>query len=98
MTASIRSVDWTWGTLVALTLAGVALGEGAQPGFWVTLSVAAIAAVKGRLVIDQFMELGGAHPSIRRLVRLFGLLVPALMVLVDLFGPQIAQVTTLSRG
>lgn len=98
MTASARTVDWTWILLISLTLAGVSIGEGAEPGFWVTLTVAAIAAFKGRLVIDQFMELGSAHPAIRRLVRLFGLLVPALMVLVYLFGPQIAQITTLSRG
>ena len=98
MTSSARSVDWTWTILVALTLVGVAIGEGAEPGFWVTLTVAAIAAFKGRLVIDQFMELGSAHPVIRRLVRLFGLLVPTLMVLVYLFGPQIAEITTLSHG
>ena len=98
MTASARTVDWTWILLISLTLAGVSIGEGAEPGFWVTLTVAAIAAFKGRLVIDRFMELGSAHPAIRRLVRLFGLLVPALMVLVYLFGPQIAQITTLSRG
>jgi hypothetical protein len=98
MTVSTRAVDWTWLILLSLTLAGVAIGEGAEPGFWVTLAVAAIAALKGRLVIDQFMELGSAHPTIRRLVRLFGLLVPGLMVLVYVFGPQIAQLTTLSRG
>ncbi len=98
MTTRVRSVDWTWIVLISMTLAGVAVGEGAEPGFWVTLAVAAIAALKGRLVIDQFMELGSAHPAIRRLVSLFGLLVPALMVLVYLFGPQIAQLTTLSRA
>ena len=68
MTTSVRSVDWTWIVLISLTLAGVAIGEGAEPGFWVTLTIAAIAAFKGRLVIDQFMELGSAHPTIRRLV------------------------------
>lgn len=98
MTVSSRSIDGTWIILVGLTLVGVAIGEGADPGLWVTLTVAAIAAVKGRLIIDQFMELGGAHPAIRRLVRLFGLLVPALILIVHLFGPQIAEVTTLSRG
>lgn len=98
MTANTRALDWTWMILISLTLAGVAIGEGAEPGLWVTLTVAAIATLKGRLVIDQFMELGRAHPAIRRLVRLFGLLVPALMVLVYLFGPQIAQITTLSRA
>lgn len=95
---SARGLDLTWILLVGLTLAGIAIGEGATPGFWVTATVAAIAAVKGRLVIDNFMELGGAHPGIRRLVRAFGLLVPALMVLVHLFGPQIAEITSLTPG
>jgi hypothetical protein len=98
MTASARAIDWTWITLISLTLAGVAVGEGAQPQLSVTLTLAAIPACNGRLVMDQSMELGGAHPAIHRLVRLFGLLVPALMVLVYLFGPQIARITTLSQA
>lgn len=81
--------------LLALTLGGVSVGEGAEPGFWVTLLVAGITAIKGRLVIDWFMEIGGAQPSIRRLMRIFGLLVPTLMVLTYLFGPQIAGMTGL---
>ena len=96
--ASARGLGWTWLLLVGLTLAGIAIGEGATPGLWVTVTVAVITAVKGRLVIDAFMELSGAHPGIRRVVRSFGLLVPALMVLVYLFGPQIAAITSLNRG
>jgi hypothetical protein len=95
---SAWSLDFTWILLVGLTLAGIAIGEGATPGFWVTVTVAVIATVKGRLVIDNFMELGGAHPGIRRLVRAFGLLVPALMVLVHLFAPEIAAITSLTSG
>ncbi len=90
-----RLVDWTWALLIALTLVGVSIGEGAEAGLWVTLFVAVVTAVKGRLVIDRFMELGGAHPGIRRLVRVYGLLVPTLMVTVYLFGPQIARLTSL---
>ena len=90
-----RTLDHVWMLLIALTLGGVAVGEGADPDFWVTLLVAGITAVKGRLVIDHFMEMGDALPSIRRLVRVFGLLVPTLMVLTHLFGPQIAGVTGL---
>lgn len=93
-----RSLDWTWGILVTLTLVGIAIGGAATPGFWVTVGVAALAAFKGRLLIDQYMELGTAHPTIRRLVRLWGLFVPGLMILIYLFGPQIAQLTRLSRG
>lgn len=90
-----RKLDQIWILLITLTLGGVAVGEGAEPGFWVTLLVAGITAIKGRMVIDYFMEVGDALPSIRRLVRIFGLLVPSLMVLTYLFGPRIASVTGL---
>lgn len=95
MTGSIRTIDWTWILLLFLTLVGVVLGEGAEPGFWVTVLIAVITGVKGRLVIDNFMEMGHARPSIRALVRLYGLLVPTLMIGGYLFGPQIARLTTL---
>ena len=90
-----HAVDLTWIVLIALTLLGVALGEGASPGLTVTLLVAGITALKGRLVIDRFMELGGASPWIRRAVRTFGLFVPTLILVVHLFGPRIARLTTL---
>lgn len=94
MTAA-RTVDLTWILLIALTLLGVALGEGASPGLTVTLLVAGITALKGRLVVDQFMEIGGARPGIRRAVRTFGLLVPVMILAVYWFGPRIATLTTL---
>lgn len=90
-----RAIDLTWIALIGLTLAGVALGEGASPGLGVTLLIVCITALKGRLVIDQFMEVGGAHPGIRRAVRTFGLLVPMLILAVYFFGPRIAGLTTL---
>lgn len=92
---SVQSVSWTWTLLISLTFLGVSIGEGSEPGLRVTLVIAAITAVKGRLVIDQFMGLGDAHPGIRRLVRLYGLLVPALMVVVFLFSPEVAKLTVL---
>ena len=42
MNATTRSVDWTWVLLISLTLVGVTLGEGAEPGLWVTALIAAI--------------------------------------------------------
>ena len=81
--------------MMALTLSGMLMGEYAQPGFWVTVSVACITAFKGRLVIDQFMELNQASPVIRRIVRSFGLVVPLLMILTYLLGAELAAVTQL---
>jgi hypothetical protein len=90
-----RTLDLAWLALIALTLGAAALGHGAQAGLPITLAIALLTAIKGRLVIDRFMELGGANPAIRRLVRVYGLMVPALMVAVQLLGPQLAALTAL---
>lgn len=91
----IPSAELTWVLLIALTFLGIGLGEGTGPGLWINLLVAAITALKGRLVIDQFMEIRAARPGIRRAVRAFGLLVPILILVLYFFGPQIARLTTL---
>ena len=88
-------VDLVWALLIGLTLGGALLGESAEPVFWVTTIIAAIMVFKGRMVIDYFMELGDAHPSIRRLVRLYVTVLPLLAILTYLFGSQIAQLTAL---
>ena len=95
MVTSARTLDFVWILLIALTLGGVVIGEGAEPSFWITVIVAVITTFKGRMVIDYFMEVGDAHPAIRRLVRIYGFLVPLLMILVYLYGPAIAQLASL---
>jgi len=90
MTA-LRRIDLAWALLVLLTLTGVFLGEFRQGGFWVVLVIALVTALKGRLVIDVFMELGEASLVLRRLVRGFGLLVPALILVTYLWGPLLAR-------
>ena len=90
-----RRLGLVWILLIGLTLGGAALGESAEPGFWVTATVAAIMMLKGRLVIDHFMELTNASPSIRRMVRLYAVAIPGLLILAYLFGPQIARMTRL---
>ena len=63
MTPTARGLDLIWTLLITLTLAGVVLGETAAPGLLVTVTVAAVTALKGRMVIDHFMEMGDAHPA-----------------------------------
>ncbi len=60
-----------------------------------TLIIATTMAVKGRMVIDHFMELTNANRTIRRMVRLYGVVIPVLLMLTYVFGPQIARVTSL---
>ncbi len=92
---TVNKLDLSWLILMILTLSGMLMGEYAEAGFWITVSIAGITALKGRLIIDQFMELDQASPVIRRIVRAFGLVVPALMILTYLLGPELAQVTQL---
>jgi len=90
-----RRLDLVWLLLIGLTLGGAFLGEAVEPGFRVTVIIAAIMAFKGRLVIDHFMELADANRTIRNMVRLYGLAIPLLLVLTDVFGPQIASLISL---
>ena len=96
MKPSLPALTLTWLILVSLTLAGAGLGQGASPGLGLTLIVATLTALKGGLVVEEFLEVSGARPGIRYPVRLFGLLVPSCMVLVYLYGPQIARLTSLT--
>jgi len=90
-----RRLDLVWGLLIGLTLGGAALGEAAEPGFWVTAAIAAIMVFKGRMVIDHFMELAEANRTIRMTVRLYAVAIPLLLMLTYLFGAQIASMTSL---
>ena len=96
MKPSLLTLTLTWLVLVVLTLAGAGLGDGASPGLGLTLIVTTITALKGGLVIEEFLEVSGATPGIRYPVRVFGLLVPVCMLLVYFYGPQIAQLTRLA--
>lgn len=96
MKPSLFALILTWSLLISLTLTGALLGEGASPGFVLTLIVATITAIKGILVIEEFLEVSGARPGIRYPVRIFGLLVPTCMILVYLYSPQIARLTSLT--
>jgi len=77
---STQKLDLVWLLLLALTLGGAFVGKIAESGFWITLFIAVITAIKGRMVIDCFMELNDATPFIRRVAKTFGMIVPLLMV------------------
>lgn len=90
-----RKLTLAWFFLLALTLGGGYLGETAEPGLAITLVVAAVIAIKGRLVIDHFMELSGANRRIRRLMNAYFYVLPAMVIAVDLFGPWLARLTAI---
>ncbi|MFN6961183.1 MAG: cytochrome C oxidase subunit IV family protein [Rhodocyclaceae bacterium] len=85
----------TWLLLVALTLAGAWLAETGRAGWPLTLTVAGLIAVKGRMVIDRYMEITGANPRIRAVLHGFVTLVPLMVVFSHGWGDVIAHLTTL---
>lgn len=94
----IHKVDIAWLALILLTLSGGLMGELAQPGFWITVMIALMTYLKGRLVIDYFMELEEARPIIRNVVTGFSTIIPLLMVLTFLWTDQLVSFSELILG
>jgi hypothetical protein len=95
LTSTPGRAEKVWLLLVALTLAGAWLAETGQPGWPLTLVVAALIAVKGRLVIDRYMGITRAHPRIRRILHGFVTLVPLLVIFSHGWGNLLQRLTTL---
>jgi len=96
MTKQIKLIDSLWLFLVALTLFSAYMAEQAEPGFVSIAIMAAVLAIKGRIIVDHFMELKDAHPVLRTLMRTYFYVIPSFIILVYLFPEQIAKWTTLS--
>lgn len=90
-----KRINGAWLLLVALTLGGAWLGERGEPGLGAAAFVAGVIAVKGRLVIDHFLELKQANVRIRRLMNLYFYVIPAMVIGIALFGDVIARLTSL---
>ena len=54
-----------------------------------------VADIKGRLVIDHFMELKTANRTLRNLMRAYFYVLPLVIVLTTLFGDWLARLTML---
>jgi len=91
----IGKAERTWLTLVALTLAGAWLAEAGPPGWPLSLVVAGLIAVKGRLVIDRYMAITPPHPRIRRILHGFVTLVPLMVIFSHGWGDVLRRLTTL---
>jgi heme/copper-type cytochrome/quinol oxidase subunit 4 len=90
-----RTIDLLFLLLVALTLGGTLLGESAEAGSSLLVVVVLTMAVKGRLVIDYFMEMRNANRTLRNLMRAYFYVLPLVTVLVYLFGREIARLLTI---
>ena len=92
----IKRIDSLWLVLVALTLLSAYIAERATPSLISVLIMAAVLAIKGRIIVDHFMELKEANSILRRLMRAYFYVIPSLIILVYLFPDKIAQWTSLS--
>lgn len=92
----IKLIDTLWLVLISLTLFSAWMAERTDPGFISVAIMAAVLAIKGRIIVDHFMELKHAHKLLRSLMRAYFYVIPALIIIVCLFPEQIARWTTLS--
>ncbi len=93
--SSYKLLDYVWWVLMAMTLGSAFLAESAEPSLVVTLIIAVTIGVKGRLVVDRFMELRNAHPGIRFAMNLYFYLLPVVILMVYLFPEFLAEITSL---
>lgn len=90
-----KLIDALWLLLVVLTLFSAYMAEQAPSGLNSVLIMAIVLAIKGRIIVDYFMELKEAHVILRTLMRVYFYVIPVLIILVYLFPEQIAQWTVL---
>ncbi|MEE9491854.1 MAG: cytochrome C oxidase subunit IV family protein [Gammaproteobacteria bacterium] len=91
-----KRIDVLWLVLIALTLFSAFMAERATPSFMTVAIMATVLAIKGRIIVDHFMELKHAHIVLRTLMRLYFYVIPMFIIIVYLFPEVIAKWTTLS--
>ena len=92
---NIRLVNRLWLLLIGLTLFTAFMAEQAHQGILSVSIIAVALGVKGRIIVDHYMELKSAHPLLRVLMRAYFYVIPAMIVLVYLFPEPIARWATL---
>ncbi len=89
------TINRLWLVLLTLTLFSAFMAERASPSFVNVAIMALVLAIKGRIIVDYFMELKDAHFVLRTLMRFYFYVIPSLIILVYLFPEKIARWTTL---
>lgn len=96
MTKEIKLIDSLWLVLIGLTLFSAYMAERSDPTFISIVIMSFVLAIKGRIIVDHFMELKHANKLLRRLMRAYFYVIPSLIIFVSLFPEQIAKWTTLN--
>ncbi len=92
---NIRLVNRLWLLLVGLTLFTAFMAEQNNQGVFSVAVIAVALAVKGRIIVDHYMELKTSHLLLRTLMRWYYYVIPAMIMGVYLFPEQIARWATL---
>jgi cytochrome c oxidase subunit IV len=90
-----KLINILWLVLIGLTLFSAYMAESGSSGFYSVAIMATILAIKGRIIVDHFMELKNAHIVLRTLMHVYFYVIPALIIIVYLFPEQIAKWTAL---
>ena len=91
----IKFINTLWLILIVLTFFSAYMAEQAKPGLMSIIIMALVLTIKGRIIVDHFMELKDSHVVLRTLMRVYFYVIPALIILVYLFPDQIAKWTVL---
>lgn len=90
-----RLVNRLWLILIGLTLFSAFMAEQDNQGVISVSILAVVLGIKGRVIVDHFMELKTAHPLLRILMQVYFYVIPAMIIAVYLFPQQIARWATL---
>lgn len=93
MVKKIQKVDIAWLILLLLTVSSGLMGKLAQPGLLVTIVIAFITFLKGRIVVDFFMELGEAKRVIQWVVAGFCSIIPLLMIVTYIWPDKLVSIS-----
>ena len=88
---NIRLVNRLWLALIGLTLFTAFMAEQDHQGLFSVTIIAIALGIKGRIIVDHYMELKTAHALLRILMRAYYYVIPAMIVIVYLFPEQIAS-------
>lgn len=93
--SQIQVVNRLWIILITLTLFSAFMAEQDSQGLGSISIMALVLAIKGRIIVDYFMELKTANVLIRTLMQVYFYVIPALIIAAYLFPDQIARWATL---
>jgi len=93
--SQIQLVNRLWIILIGLTLFSAFMAEQPSQGLGSISIMALVLAIKGRIIVDYFMELKTANRLLRTLMQVYFYVIPAMIIAAYLFPEQIAQWATL---